>query len=375
MTQTDLPPWLTPALASVLASRAHAQLVEGAAGLGPFELAHHAAAAWLCDTALADRPQGLACGHCDSCRAVAAHTHHDLLTLLPEALGLELGVPLNPKAQDAIDNGERKPSKQIRVDAVLGLVEFAQQTSARGHGKVALLDGGWQAWMARRISRASAAGTLVYPAERMNDVSANALLKVLEEPPGDLRFLLVCESGAGVMPTIRSRCQTVRLTPPDTATASAWLAARHESPDHAEDAARAASLLRASGGLPMRAVAWAKAGMSAERWAGFAAQVATPGAAAADVMAGLTLPQAVEMLQKLCHDLAVAACGGTPRFFAEADLARASRGGATISMAALQAWWVDLSWQARHAEHPVVAALTLDALVMRARRALHSGAA
>jgi DNA polymerase-3 subunit delta' len=353
MTQTDLPPWLTPALASVLASRAHAQLVEGASGLGPFELAHHAAAAWLCDTALADRPQGLACGRCDSCRAVAAHTHHDLLTLLPEALGLELGVPLNPKAQDAIDKGERKPSKQIRVDAVLGLVEFAQQTSARGHGKVAL----------------------VYPAERMNDVSANALLKVLEEPPGDLRFLLVCESGAGVMPTIRSRCQTVRLTPPDTATASAWLAARHESPEHTADAARAASLLRASGGLPMRAVAWATAGMSAERWAGFAAQVTTPGAAAADVMAGLTVPQAVEMLQKLCHDLAVAACGGTPRFFAEADLARASRGGATISMAALQAWWVDLSWQARHAEHPVVAALTLDALVMRARRALHSGAA
>ena len=47
---------------------------------------------------------------------------------------------------------------------------------------------------------------LDYPAEQMNHVTANALLKTLEEPPGDVRFVLASEAAHQLLPTIRSRC-------------------------------------------------------------------------------------------------------------------------------------------------------------------------
>ena len=47
---------------------------------------------------------------------------------------------------------------------------------------------------------------LLYHVERMNEESANALLKVMEEPPEGVLFLLTADSLAGVLPTIRSRC-------------------------------------------------------------------------------------------------------------------------------------------------------------------------
>ena len=47
---------------------------------------------------------------------------------------------------------------------------------------------------------------LLYHVERMNEESANALLKVMEEPPDGVLFLLTADSLASVLPTIRSRC-------------------------------------------------------------------------------------------------------------------------------------------------------------------------
>ena len=82
------------------------------------------------------------------------------------------------------DDKKRKPSKEIRVEAMRDAVAFAQRTNARGRGKV----------------------VLVYPAERMNNVTANTLLKTLEEPVGDVRFVLASEAAWQLLPTIRSRC-------------------------------------------------------------------------------------------------------------------------------------------------------------------------
>ena len=56
---------------------------------------------------------------------------------------------------------------------------------------------------------------IVADADRFNDSSANAFLKTLEEPPGDLIFILLAENLAQVLPTILSRCQGVRFSPLD----------------------------------------------------------------------------------------------------------------------------------------------------------------
>jgi DNA polymerase-3 subunit delta' len=79
-----------------------------------------------------------------------------------------------------------------------------------------------------------------------------------------------------------------------------------------------------------------------------------------------TPAQAIDVLQKLCHDLLATRTGAQPRYFAVADLP--AGGGAW----ALGAWWRDLAGEQRTAEHPFNAGLMLEALVARARTALHS---
>ena len=226
MPSSHLPPWIARQAAELLARPGHAWLLQGPSGLGQFELALALAAAWLCD---APTPQG-ACGQCPGCHSLHVHTHADFVMLMPETHMLERGWPLPEKAQAEIDEKKRKPSKEIRVDAMRDAIEFAQRTSARGRGKA----------------------MLIYPAERMNAVTANALLKTLEEPPGDMRFVLATEAAHLLLPTIRSRCLTHTLRWPDAAEALPWLAACgvHE--------AAAGALLQAAGGRPAAALQLAR---------------------------------------------------------------------------------------------------------------------
>ncbi|MBV5332102.1 DNA polymerase III subunit delta', partial [bacterium] len=83
-------------------------------------------------------------------------------------------------------------------------IEFSQRTNARGQGKA----------------------VLVYPAERMNHVTANALLKTLEEPPGDVKFVLATHAAHQLLPTIRSRCLAHTMRWPIGSEALSWLAAQ-----------------------------------------------------------------------------------------------------------------------------------------------------
>ena len=88
--------------------------------------------------------------------------------------------------------------------------------------------------------------------------------------------------------------------------------------------------------------------------------------AAGDVaaLAGLALPEVVERLQKLCHDLLAQAAGAAPRFFEPASLPKPP------TLMVLQAWAKELMQTARTVEHPFGAALTLEAWLARTRQAL-----
>jgi DNA polymerase III subunit delta' len=115
------------------------------------------------------------------------------------------------------DRGERLRTA-ITVDEVRGLKAFFQHTAA---------DGGW------RIA-------LVDAADELNAAAANALLKVLEEPPPRAVLLLVCHRPAGLLPTIRSRCRELRCLPLGSEDLAKALAAAGTAPDPGQADALAA---------------------------------------------------------------------------------------------------------------------------------------
>ena len=334
MSATTVAPWIAAQSKALLAQNGHAWLLLGPSGLGQYRLALALVSAWLCE-----RPteQG-ACGVCGSCHAIEVRTHADLCVLMPETVSLELGWPLSEKAQSEIDAKARKPSKEIRVDAMRDAVEFSQRTSARGRGKA----------------------VLVFPAERMNHVTANALLKTLEEPPGEVKFVLASEAAHQLLPTIRSRCLAHTMVWPALATALAWLQGQ------GLDLAQAAVMLRASGGRPDDALQLSQSGRFGPTPASW---VKLPNAIARGEVSALkdwTPTQAVDALQKLCHDLLAVKTGGAPRFFDAADLPAGS------ALRPLTAWAKELSTTARTVEHPFNSGLMLEALVSQAQNAISS---
>ena len=99
------------------------------------------------------------------------------------------------------DKGDRL-SADIRVDEVRKLKNFLHLSAADGGRRVVIVDA----------------------ADDLNTAAANALLKLLEEPPAGAVLLLVSHQPSGLLPTIRSRCRELRLTtlaPADLARAMA----------------------------------------------------------------------------------------------------------------------------------------------------------
>jgi DNA polymerase-3 subunit delta' len=325
-------PWITIQTKSLLKQRGHAWLLQGPSGLGQHALAMELVRAWLCDSP----SEHGACNACTSCHAIDVHSHTDLCVLMPETVMLALGWPLSERAQVEIDDKKRKPSKEIRIDAMRDAVEFAQRTAGRGRGKA----------------------MLVYPAERMNNITANALLKTLEEPPGDLKFVLASEAAHQLLPTIRSRCLTHTLTWPQETESLAWLAGQGVKKADAEP------LLRAAGGRPADALNFVNSGRNPADWQAF--PKAMMKGDAGFVMKWLPA-DLLDAQQKLCHDLMACKSGAAPRFFRAADLPAPA---AIPSYTVLSAWHKALSATAKTVEHPFNAGLMLEALVSGAQRAM-----
>lgn len=328
-----MPSWIAAQASQILQQPGHAWLLHGPSGLGQYDLALALARAWLCEQA---SEQG-ACGRCASCHAIDVRTHADLAVLMPETVMLERGWPLGEKAQADIDDKKRKPSREIRVEAMRDTIEFAQRTSARGRGKV----------------------VLVFPAERMNPITANALLKTLEEPAGDVRFVLASEAAHQLLPTIRSRCLGHTMAWPKTAAALQWL---QEQGISTKDSG---ALLRLCGGRPDDALRLGRAGGDAARWDRLPRALARGDSGVLD---GMAPSQAIDVLQKLCHDLLGRRFGATPRFFEAADLPDLQEAGAVER---LTTWFRTLSQAARTAEHPFNPGLMLEDLAAQAHATLN----
>jgi DNA polymerase-3 subunit delta' len=139
----------------------HAYILSGPPGSGKHELAQHLAAAYVCSGS-GERP----CGSCSGCRKVRGDIHPDVIRLAPP-------------------EGKRS----ILVDQVRAL---------RGEAYI-------------RPNEAQRKVFVIEDAQAMNESAQNALLKVLEDGPAYLAFLLLTEDAQQLLPTIRSRCETLSL--------------------------------------------------------------------------------------------------------------------------------------------------------------------
>ena len=142
---------------------AHAWLIHGLPGIGKRSFALAAANALLCE----QNRGGIACGQCQACRWMASGNHPDFRRVRPDAVAQAEG-DVNEEAASATKSS---PSKEIRVEQIRSLAGWFGTATHRGGWRVAV----------------------IYPAHAMNLYTANALLKVLEEPPPRTVFLLTAE--------------------------------------------------------------------------------------------------------------------------------------------------------------------------------------
>ncbi|HET8700522.1 MAG TPA: DNA polymerase III subunit delta' [Nitrococcus sp.] len=220
MAQSDSLPWHQPVWEQLAGCRRlgrvpHAIAVTGNIGLGKSGLAARFARSLLCSSPM---PSGDGCGHCRGCGLQAAGSHPDYYAVHPPESGT---------------------SGSIKIEQIRQLTEFLMRSSQYGGYRVALLD----------------------PAESMTLAAANSLLKTLEEPPPAAVLMLVAGQLSQLPATLRSRCRLIQLQSPPAALAHEWLAGHY--PD-------AIGLLALAGGAPLRAIAYAQAGVGKQ----FAALVA-----------------------------------------------------------------------------------------------------
>jgi DNA polymerase-3 subunit delta' len=156
----------------------HAWLIGGRAGIGKATLAYRAARRLLAapdeirggEDSLATDPGGR------TARQIAAGSHPNLFVLDLEIASADV---------------ERPPAKTIPVKTTRRVLAFFGTTAANGGHRVMIVD----------------------CAEDLTVQSANALLKTIEEPPPRSIILIVSHAPQRVLPTIRSRCRKLNLSP------------------------------------------------------------------------------------------------------------------------------------------------------------------
>lgn len=176
-------------------------LFVGPAGIGKRAFAEKLAQALLCQQSPAETLEP--CGQCTACVQVTSRTHPDLILIEkpPDKSTLPISLFLG--------SDERRMREGLCHD--IALKPFM------GGRKVAVID----------------------DADDLGEESANCLLKTLEEPPPKSVLILIGTSLDKQLPTIRSRCQTVRFRPLEEATVALILLAR-ELASSPEEAARLA---------------------------------------------------------------------------------------------------------------------------------------
>jgi DNA polymerase-3 subunit delta' len=180
----------------------HGLIFAGPTGVGKATTAAFLSQLFLCEKPVHDQP----CGLCASCKSLLAGGHPDYHVVTKELIryhdktGKSKGIDLSIHV--------------IRPE----VVEKAARKSSMGRGKVFVIE----------------------QADVMNAQAQNALLKTLEEPAGRSLLILLTDQIGQILPTVRSRCQTIRFGLLSQPTVLAGLKSRGIPADAAKNAARIA---------------------------------------------------------------------------------------------------------------------------------------
>jgi DNA polymerase-3 subunit delta' len=329
MEDLDLP-WTRTALARLPAPATGlpaAMLLGGQAGLGKRVVALFLARALLCETR---REVLAACGTCPSCKLMDAGTHPDL-RLIELASEEEAGA----EEEVAEPGPAKKASKQITVGRVRELGEFVTTSAHRGGAKA----------------------VVIAPAEAMHPAAANAVLKILEEPPGRTHFLLVSHQPERLLATIRSRCFQVPFAVPAPEVGLAWLKAR---------GVEGAELALAQGGYaPLAALDFAHAEDYWTQRKAFLETLARPGfnpVTATERADPLDPPVIAGLLLRWAYDLAAVRFGGRVRYHLDFRGALEKLAGG-MPPVALMRWYTAVLAYGRAAQHPLNKKLALESVL------------
>jgi DNA polymerase-3 subunit delta' len=158
---------------------AHAYIFAGPEGVGKFKTAGQWAKMLLCSNPSSQDGSTDSCGACESCRLFEAGSHPDYHLVYKEL------------KQFTRDGKGKSAPIDLPIDVIREFL--VDKVSAR------------PALSARKVF-------IVTEAEKLNAASQNALLKVLEEPPGYCHIFLICTRMDKLLPTTKSRCQIIRFS-------------------------------------------------------------------------------------------------------------------------------------------------------------------
>ena len=279
-------PWHATQFRDLLQRKAalpHAMLIRGREGIGKLDFVRKLAQSLAC---LSPGAEGAACGACQSCRWFDAGNHPDYREMLPEVLR-----PTG--AEEAAAQGRSKPREEIIIDEVRGLQDFINLTASHRNGKTIVF----------------------YPAETLNTNAANALLKSLEEPPPNTRFMLVSHRPSYLPATIISRCQQIALPNPPVPVAEQWL--------REQGMAEPALSLAQTGNAPLAALALDDGEFWAQRKSllGGLAAPKMDALALAGQLRDLPVPRLLGWLQRWTYDLLRAKSAGDVRYNPDFEIA------------------------------------------------------